>query len=154
MASLDWFESISLLRMEVAELEAEVESAYSAAGPHGQQIGSIGGGSGHDALAGVDQIIDDGSVPKLDRKKALLERRLDRATDVLYGRSGNGGVAKAIGTDEADMLCFHYLQGEGWASIARRYNPDATNLTDWCKRRAVWACRQIDKIGMESLADS
>ena len=154
MASLDWFESIAELRATVAKLESKVESAYSAAGPRGQQLGSIGGGSGHDALAGVDQIIDDGAVPELDRKRAELEERMVRATDILYGESGNGGVSKAIGTDEADMLCYHYLQGESWARVARRFEPDTSNLTVWCQRRAAWVCRRIDGIGMDRLADS
>ena len=155
MAALEFFESIASLRRRVASLENQIESAYALAGPHGQRLGSIGGGgSGHDALAGVDAILDDGSVQELDKMRAKLEKRMDYATEILYGESGNGGIAKATCTDDADMLCFHYLQGESWASIARRYNPLSSNLSLWCKRHAAKVCREIDKLGMRNLADS
>ena len=154
MAALDWFESIPILQERVTKLETVVESAYAAAGPKGQQFGSIGGSGGHDALAGVDRIVDDDSVAELDRLRARLTERMDFACDVLYGRSGNGGVAKKIGTDEADMLLFHYCQGISWAVIAKAFDPDTPNLTMWCKRRAYHVCRMIDRIGMETLADS
>jgi hypothetical protein len=155
LAALDWFESIEQLQKSINELRDQVESAYAAAGPHGQQMGSIGGGGGRrDALAGVDSVIDSGAAARLDQAQAELIELLDQATDVLYGRSGSGGVAKAIGHDEADILCFHYLQGEAWSSIAKRYDPDTTNLTMWCKYRAHWTCRQIDRLGMDALADS
>lgn len=153
--SLEWFERIEDLRVKVDELRNQVESAYAAAGPHGQQIGSIGGGGGkHDALQGIDAIIDSGTAVRLDVMKAELDEMLEIATDVLYGKSGRGGVAKAIGTDEADMLCYHYLQGEAWASIAKRYDAESSNLTMWCKCRARWTCRRIDRIGMDVLIDS
>lgn len=155
MAALEFFEGIASLRRRVASLESQVESAYALAGPHGQRLGSIGGGgSGHDALAGVDAIMDDGSVQELDKMRARLEERMDYATEILYGESGNGGIAKATCTDDADMLCFHYLQGESWASIARRFEVEDANLTTWAKRHAMWVCRQIDRYGMDALADT
>ena len=154
MAALEWFESIPRLQKRVDDLQDRVASAYASAGPHGQQMGSVGGGGKHDALAGIDSLIDTNAVAELDRAKAELEQTLERASNVLYGKSGRGGVAKALGTDEADMLCFHYLQGESWASIGRRFEPDASNLTVWCQRKAKQACKQIDRIGMDALADS
>lgn len=155
MPALDWFESIAELRRRVAKLEEDIESAYAAAGPHGQVLGSVGGSGGSsDAFAGVDHVVDANLTMERDKLRARLEVRMERATDVLYGESGNGGVAKAIGTDDADMLCFHYLQGASWASIGRLYNPDAANLTTWCKRRAAMVCRRMDQIGMDRLADS
>lgn len=90
-------------------------------------------------------------LPELERKH---EAKLERATDVLYGRSGRGGLAKETCTDDADLLCFHYCQGESWASIARRYEIEDANLTRWCQRKAVKVCRLIDRIGMDTLADS
>lgn len=155
MSALDLFCSIPPLQKRVDELEAAIASAYSSAGPKGQQFGSIGGSGGsHDALAGVDRVIDSGAVAERDSLKARLISTLERATDVLYGKSGRGGVAKAIGTDEADMLCFHYCQGESWASLGRRYNPDDPWPTQWCKRYAIRICRDIDRIGLDKLADS
>lgn len=154
MAALEFFESIARLQRRADALQADVESAYAAAGPHGQQLGSIGGGGHGDSLAGVDHLIDTDATKELDRVRARLEERMSFATSVLYGRSGNGGIAKATCTDDADMLCYHYLQGESWASIARRYNPASSNLSLWCKRHAAKVCREIDRLGMRSLADS
>ena len=154
MAALEWFESIARLRKRLARLEDAIESAYAAAGPHGQQIGSVGGGGGGDAFAGIDNIVDSNAVVERDRCKAELDAQLEQATNVLYGKSGRGGLAKATCTDDADMLCFHYLQGESWASIGRRFNPDAANLTVWCKTRAKGLCRQIDLLGIDELENS
>ena len=154
MAALDWFESIPILQERVTKLETAVASAYAAAGPKSQAFGSIGGVGGHDSFAGIDRIVDDDSVAELARLKAKLTERMDFACDVLYGRSGNGGVAKRVGTDEADMLLFHYCQGVSWAAIAKAFDPDTPNLTMWCKRKAIRVCREIDRIGMDALADS
>ena len=150
-----YFESIEGLRSRLERLGNEIESAYAQAGPRGQQLGSVGGsGAPHDAMAGVDHIIDSNAVAERDRLQALLESHLDYATDVLYGRSGRGGLAKATCTDDADVLCFHYLQGESWASIGKRYDVESSNLTVWAKTRARRAFRAIDRIGMDVLADS
>lgn len=154
MAALDWFEGIASMRKKVAKLELQIDAAYAQALPHGQQLGSVGGGGHGDAYSGIDSIIDADAKRELDKLKARLEERMDFATSVLYGRSGNGGIAKATCTDDADMLCFHYLQGESWASIAQRYNPASSNLSLWCKRHAAKVCREIDRLGMRNLADS
>ena len=152
--SLAYFERVAALRERVGKLSDEIESAYAAAGPHGQQVGSIGGGGGSDAMGVIDRIIDADTMAELERLRPRLRQWLDKASDVLYGRSGRGGVAKRIGTDEADMLLRHYLQGESWASIARSFGASARNLTDWCKCHARSVCRRIDRIGMDTLADS
>lgn len=150
-----FFDTIEGLRVRLARLADEIDSAYAQAGPHGQQLGSVGGsGSAHDAMAGIDHIIDSNAVVERDRLQALLELHLDYATDVLYGRSGRGGLAKATCTDDADVLCFHYLQGESWTSISKRYEVESSNLTVWAKTRARRAFRAIDRIGMDTLADS
>lgn len=150
-----YFESIEGLMARIAKLDAEIESAYAQAGPRGQQLGSVGGsGSAHDAMAAVDHIIDSDAVAERDRLDGLLRSHLDYAADVLYGRSGRGGLANATCTDDADVLCFHYLQGESWASIGKRYDVESSNLTVWAKTRARRAFRAIDRIGMDTLADS
>lgn len=155
MAALEWFESITRLQKRVDDLQDCVASAYAYAGPHGQQMGSVGGGGGHDAMAGIDSLIDTNALVELDRAKAELERRLERASNVLYGKSGRGGLAKASCSDDADILCCHYLQGMGWAEIAKEIVKPCVEYPDkWCRMRAVRACRKIDRIGMDSLADS
>ena len=155
MSAREFFESIPRLQSRVDDLRGRVESAYAAAGPHGQQAGSTGGGGRHDALAGVDSLIDHGTHAELDRAESELRAALGRATDVLYGRSGRGGLARATCSDDADILCCHYLQGMGWAEIAKEVvKPDVEYPDDWCRMRAVRACRRIDRIGMDALADS
>ncbi len=155
MAALEWFEAIPRLQKRVDDLQDRVASAYASAGPHGQQMGSIGGGGKHDALAGIDSLIDTNAVVELDRAKAELEQTLEQASDVLYGRSGHGGLAKASCSADADILCCHYLQGMGWAEIAKDIvKPDVGYPDKWCRMRAVRACRKIDRIGMDDLANS
>ena len=154
MAAIDWFEGVARLRRRVGHLSRAVESAYVQAGPKGQMGGTVHGGGRTDPLAPIDALVDTDATAELDRMSALLHERMDYATDVLYGRSGRGGLAMVTSYDDADILLFHYLQGESWASIARRFEPDTSNLTTWCKRRAINLCRTIDRCGMDALADS
>ena len=157
MAALDWFESILAEGEHIRKIKDELALLDAQIGPRSQGYEPIGHGSGsHDAVLGMALI--SARLGELRQLLPLIERRheekLERATQVLYGRSGRGGLAKAMSTDDADMLCFHYLQGESWASIARRFEPETSNLTVWCQRQAARACRQIDRIGAETLADS
>lgn len=155
MKAREWFEGIVSLQARISKLEGEVENAYVSTGPHGQRLGSIGGSSKRDALEAIDHIIDSGAMAELDEAKALLVRRLERATDVLYGRSGRGGLARARGYADADILCCHYLQGMGWAEIADEIvRTGAEHADDWCRMRAMRALGYIDRVGMERLADS
>ena len=157
MPALDFFEGIERDRQHIERLKQDMADLDSRIGPKAQGFEpTVRGGGGADRMLGLALVamkLDElrAEMPNLERR---LEQRIERATDVLYGRSGRGGLAKATCTDDADMLRFHYLQGETWASIARRYEPETTNLTVWCKHRAKWSCRQIDRIGMDVLADS
>lgn len=157
MAALDWFESINTEGERIEKIKQNLAMLESRIAPRSQGYEPMGhGGGSTDAMLGMALV--SARLGELRRLLPLVERRyedkLEYATQVLYGRSGRGGVAKALGTDEADMLRFHYLQGESWASIGRRFEPDASNLTVWCQRKAKQVCKQIDRIGMESLADS
>lgn len=163
MSALDWFESVRSEGERIERIRQNLALLDSRIAPHGQGFEPMGHGGG-----GTDRMLASAMLSaKLGELRLLLpelerrhEARIERATDVLYGRSGNGGLAKvekrrgSTYLDEADMLCFHYLQGESWASIARRYEPETSNLTVWCKYRAKMACRQIDRIGIDALADS
>lgn len=157
MAALDWFESILADGERIEKIKQNLAMLESNIAPHSQGFEPMGhGGGSSDAMLGMAMLSARLGelrrlLPELERKH---EAKLEYATQVLYGRSGRGGVAKAVGTDDADMLCYHYLQGESWASIGRRFEPDASNLTVWCQRKAKQACKQIDRIGMETLADS
>lgn len=157
MAALDWFESILTEGERIEKIKQNLAMLDSRIAPHSQGFEPMGhGGGSSDAMLGMAMVSAKLAelrrlLPELERKH---EAKLRQATEVLYGRSGRGGLAREVGIDEADMLCFHYLEGETWASIARRYDPETSNLTVWCKRRAAWACRRIDEIGMEVLAES
>lgn len=157
MAALDWFESICTEGERIKKIKQNLAMLESRIAPRSQGYEPMGhGGGSSDAMLGMAMM--SARLGELRRLLPGLERKheakLEYATQVLYGKSGRGGVAKAIGTDEADMLRFHYLQGESWASIGRRFEPDASNLTVWCQRKAKQVCKQIDRIGMDALADS
>lgn len=157
MAAHEWFESIEAEGKRIQKVKESLAMLDSRIAPRSQGFEPMGhGGGSTDAMLGMAMV--SARLTTLRRLLPELERRheakIKRATDVLYGRSGRGGLAKAACTDDADMLCFHYLQGESWASIGRRYNPDASNLTVWCQRKAKQVCKQIDRIGMDALADS
>lgn len=157
MAAFDWFESIRKEGERIAKIKRELALLDSQLSPrsHGFELMGHGGGS-NDAMVGMALV--SARLGELRQILPMLERRheakLERATHVLYGKSGRGGLARAASTDDADMLCYHYLQGESWASIGRRFEPDASNLTVWCQRKAKQVCKQIDRIGMDALADS
>lgn len=157
MAAFEWFESLAAEGERIEKIKQNLALLDSRIAPHSQGFDLMGhSGSGSDTMLGMAMV--SARLAELRRLLPVVERkhedRVAFATSVLYGKSGRGGLARATCTDDADMLRYHYLQGESWASIARRYEPETSNLTVWCKRRAKWACMQIDKIGMESLADS
>lgn len=157
MAALDWFESICTEGERIEKIKQNLAMLESRIAPRSQGFEPMGhGGGSTDAMLGMALV--SAKLGELRRLLPLVERkhedRIEYATRVLYGKSGRGGVAKALGTDDADMLRFHYLQGESWASIGRRFEPDASNLTVWCQRKAKQVCKHIDRIGMDALADS
>lgn len=157
MAAIDWFEGILAEGERIERIKQNLALLDSSISPHGQGFEPTGHGGGNSDRMLAHAILSaklgelKAQLPELERKH---EAKLERATDVLYGKSGRGGIAKVMGTDDADMLCFHYCQGESWASIARRFEPETSNLTVWCQRRAKLVCRTIDRIGMDALADS
>lgn len=157
MAAIDWFEGILAEGERIERIKQNLAMLESRIAPRSQGYEPMGhGGGSTDAMLGMALVNAKLGelrqlLPELERKH---EAKLERATDVLYGKSGRGGIAKVMGTDDADMLCFHYCQGESWASIARRFEPETSNLTVWCQRRAKLVCRTIDRIGMDALADS
>lgn len=154
MAALEWFKEIPELQKRVHRLSEEVESAHAAAGPHGQQMGSIGGSGKSDSLAGVDRLMDSGTERELSQAKRTLTYRMTYALWVLYGRDGRGGLAKERGSADADLLCCRYLQGMRWSAIASEIvKPDTEYPVQWCRQRARAACRHIDRLGMQTLVD-
>jgi hypothetical protein len=154
MAALEWFEEIPELRRRYDSLREEIESARTAAGPHGQQIGSTGGcGGRHDSMAGIDRLIDSDAAREARRLGLVLTYRLAFARRVLYGCDGRGGLARERSATDADILHCHYLRGMRWTDIASEVvRPDTEYPVQWCRRRAERACRYIDSVGMSALA--
>lgn len=156
MRARDWFEQILADVEELKALEQAIEAAEAQTGPRGQNVGSIGGGGGsRDGMRGIDRIVDAGLREKAERQRAKVNPQVEQALEVLYGRSGRGGLAKERGQLDADILCCHYLQGVEWSRIARDIvRADTEYPTQWCRHRAMRALLLIDKVGPEPLADS
>lgn len=157
MPALEWFQSIAHERERIGETMRSLALLQSRIEPHAQAMGATGHGSGGDRMVGM--AILSMKLHELERElprmEQLHERHVEAALDVLYGRSGRGGLAKARSTTDADLLCAHYLQGIGWAEIAREMGkPDTEWPSQWCRQRAVRACWFIDRIGMEQLAET
>ena len=157
MSALDYFEGIARDRERLEKVKQDIAFLESRISAHSQGFGATAHGTS-DTDKVMRQALMSARIgelkAELPRLERMLERRLERASSILYGTSGRGGLAKATSSDDADILCFHYLQGESWASIARRYEPETTNLTVWCQCQARRACRVIDRIGVEVLIDS
>ena len=155
MKARDWFESIRADVVEMNNLEYAIMRIEAQAGPHGQQAGSIGGGGNRDSMRGIDSLVDSGARERLERMQRKTNPRITEALAVLYGRSGNGGLAKAKRTVDADILCGYYLQGLDWPQVAAQlsgFNPSRPN--GWARMRAMRALSYIDRVGAEALADS
>lgn len=155
MNAREWFETIRANVIEVRDLEREIESIETQSGPHGQSAGSVGGGGSHDSLRGIDHLVDSRMRERLDRQKAETNDEISCALEVLYGKSGRGGLAKAKSSTDADILCCYYLQGMSWADIAKDVTrASVVRPNGWCRTRAMRALSYIDRVGTEPLADS
>lgn len=73
-----------------------------------------------------------------------LSRIVDEATDLLYGSDGRGGVAKALGSFAADIICAHYLQLKSWRSIAKELDCSHS----WCIMVADETMEKVDEYGL------
>lgn len=154
MKARDWFESIRVGVVEMQKLEQGIECIETQAGPHGQNVGSIGGGGNRDSMAVVDRMVDSGMREELARLRANYNPEIESALGVLYGNDGNGGLAKAKQSVDADILCCYYLQGMGWTAIAASIaRPKVKRPNGWVRMRAMRALAYIDRVGCRTLAD-
>lgn len=153
MKARDWFDSIRADVLKLADMERDLEDLRAQTGPHGQQLGSIGHGSGGgDVSAPVLRVVQ--AEAELDVARAKLSQRIEQATLTLYGRDGRGGVARVRGYLSADCLVGYYLQGMSWAEVADEYiKPDSSDPVAWCKMRTKRALDIIDRYGPETLAN-
>lgn len=156
MPALDWFESIRAegerlerIRLDMAELDARISPRA-----QGYEPMAHGTPSGDKMLS---MAVLSARLTALKSSLPLMEeqhrRRVERATHVLYGRSGRRGLA-AHDLNGADILCAHYLQGIGYTEIGKMLDPDNPPPYHWCRERARTACRRIDRLGVDVLEDS
>ena len=149
MGAREWFEHIREESEQLDKRKHELDEERATLGPKGQTLGSIGGGGNTDGMADVDALILRGQAYDLDRAK--LDAEIEQATDVLYGVSGRGGLASIRGTNDADILCCHYLQGMTYAEIAKRLMDDE-RCAHLCTVRAMRALVYIDRVGIVYLS--
>ena len=158
MSALEWFESIRTDGERIEKIKQNLAMLESRIAPRSQGYEPMGhGGGSSDAMLGMALVsIQIGKLKaELPRVERRLEARMERATNILYGKSGRGGLAKAKGTTDADIICCHYLQGMGWAEIAQEIVRKETDYpTQWCRQRALRAFAYMDRVGMDVLADS
>lgn len=156
MLAHDWFESIRDTVIRADGMRRKLHEMRESVGPKAQQMGAIGHALGwkHDAMAHVDSLVDWESELYALESRMLVE--IDRATDVLYGRSGRGGLAKELTSADADCICGYYLLGMSWRQVAREMVllEDSADEAQWCRRRAQRALEYVDRVGADVLADS
>lgn len=75
------------------------------------------GGCSSDGFGKIAQHLATSS--KLEAKAEECKKVLDDALIVLYGSDGRSGIAKAMDSLHADVVCAHYLQLESWRKIAK-----------------------------------
>lgn len=154
MRAREYFERLLDVELELQARRRKAQSMRETLGSKsGTSTGSIGGTGKTDGMADVDHVIE--YEMEIERDQAKHDLELSYATDVLYGRSGRGGLAKARRSVDADILCCHYLQGMSYAEIADEIaKPDSNDPVHWCIMRARRALDYIDTVGMHNLSNS
>lgn len=154
-------ELFSDARRQVMALEAirrEISALRASQGVSGASGGGAGAHAGGSVLCMGDRLYD-----LEEREKAMsgsVEKTLGNLTDVLYGRSGRGGVVLRLGgSAEADCVCGYYLMAKTWPQVAVEMarlheHDDVKDVASWCRHRARRAFRVIDEIGVARLRDS
>lgn len=143
MLSRDWFEFIRSSVLELDQMRRTVEELEAMVAPKAQQYGSIGhssGNGGSDALCRLIEV-----RAKCERKRMVAERLLEIASTVLYGPDGRGGLARELGSTDADCVMGYYLLGMTWRQVADELvRPESLDGPQWCKRRAYRAFEWLD----------
>lgn len=110
----------------------------------------IGGGSVADADASFSTLQRMDFEQRLKLRVLASQAMVDEACEVLYGKSGNGGLAKLKGSRYADAICMYYCQAETWADMA-----DIMQCSkQWCRELCNAGFAFIDGIGWANLRNS
>ena len=149
----DWFGRVRDYLQDLEDEQDRIDDMRLQTGPRGQSLDKCGHGSRGDsdaALLAVMQAEED-----LGRMRRRVNAEVAKALQVLYGKSGRGGLAKAKTSADADCICGHYLQLMTWPEVSDELvKPDSKDGPQWCKRRAHRALEFIDRYGFERLANS
>ena len=154
MRILDWLESIRATLLDVEKLNQEAEQLEAKLLPGG---GIAMGAIGSVARDRMDPACDAAELRhKADLLGVKLEAEMSRALEVIYGRSGRGGIAKARSYTDADILVGYYLQGLTWIRVATEMcdGYEGSYPAQWCRSRAMGTIACMERIGLEALADS
>lgn len=131
--------------LELANVELEAEAASVNASGGSQTLGSIGHSVKDPDARMIYATVASARYDLLAREVA---QELERATNILYGADGRGGLAKARTSADADCICGYYLQGLTWQQVADELvRPESRDGAQWCKRRAYRALRWMDSSG-------
>lgn len=153
MAAKDEFETIRLNVLELGRLEEHIAELKAACGPRAMATEPSGHGGRRELLSPEDALAE--AEERRDVMSKRLESTLSRACDVLYGKSGRGGIAKYRGSGAADSIHGYYLQGMTWEQVSDELvKPESRDGPQWCKRTAYRALEYADKVGLGVLADS
>lgn len=159
MDSIGYFRDIARERENLEKVGERIALLESRIQPHGQGFEPMGTGGGSDKmfsllLARIQLTELQDLERKMPHMRARLNERIEQALQVLYGKDGGRGLAKARSSTDADILCCHYLQGMSWADIAREVvKPETDYPVQWVRQRAMRACAYIDKVGMSRLVN-
>ncbi len=155
MRASEYFAWVRSRVIELRRMEAAAVRLSESCRMGGKASGTFDAGRrmGGSRTSVADRLIDMEDELELARRE--LERELSRATDVLYGQSGKGGVALARGSAAADSVCGYYLQAMTWRQVADELvKPESDNAAMWCRACAKRALEYVDAVGMASLADT
>lgn len=150
MRAREYFEGIRSEVSSVARERSELELMRERTGVRAQGFGptSRHGGGSPSAMGVVDAAVD--RERELAGRERELERSLGRATELLYGADGRGGLAKLRGSRYADAICMGYLQATPWREVAEVMMCSPR----WCHELCDSAFRYIDRVGFAFVRDS
>lgn len=153
MQARDWFEEIRWRVLRLERAKAEIGAMRLKLGARGQKYEAMSHGTAGDKADGIIDLVQ--AEMEIEIASAKLNVELDRATDVLYGRSGRGGLAKMRCSADADCITGYYLLGYSWRQVAEEMvRPDSRDGAQWCKRRAYRAMAALDGYVWRDLINS
>lgn len=141
----DLFDAARDAAIERASIMRQLDAIRASASLRGVRYDSAsvsGTSSDHRGDARLAAMID--QQQRLHDRLADNEALLSACADILYGRDGNGGVARAVGSPYADVLFWRYLDGTSWDAAASMVGVSRASAI----RCAAVALDAIDSYGL------